>query len=157
MKDKKLKSFFNILILVFLTLPVYSSKSKADIVGVYYTGAGDFFPAENCSLSMTNASVILSIEYPRLGEVYEKSLGLNRAYLDFQGNYSIFNPGDSLNMTIVAPFSTDFKQLESTFEIKVEEFTIPFTVVEYEYPNPWEEYFNAPWGVRKFIMTNVTF
>lgn len=161
MIDKKLKSCFYVFILVLLTLPIYSNKSKADVVSVRSTGAGNFFPAENCSLSMTNASVTLSIEYPRSGALYERSLGLNHAYLNFQGNYTIFNPNESLNMTIVAPFSPDFKNLESTCEIKVEENVIPFIIVKYEYQNRWEDYLDDYYMgasyTRNFIVMNITF
>lgn len=48
--------------MVVLTAPKYIDNSKADLISVYTTFAGNFLPVENCSLIMTNANVIFNID-----------------------------------------------------------------------------------------------
>ena len=138
--------------MVVLTAPKYIDNSKADLISVYTTFAGNFLPVENCSLIMTNANVIFNIDYPVLHNTID---------LNFNGNYTIYNPNESLNMTLVAPFSPDFKNLESTCLIKIGGTVAPFSFVEYNlYESPWEQYLTHPYGmsgIRKFIVINATF
>jgi len=138
--------------MVVLTVPKYIDNSKADLISVYTTFAGNFLPVENCSLIMTNANVIFNIDYPVLHNTID---------LNFNGNYTIYNPNESLNMTLVVPFSPDFKNLESTCLIKIGGTVAPFSFVEYNlYESPWEQYLTHPYGMsgrRKFIVINATF
>ena len=110
---------------------------------------------------MTNASVIFNIEYSGSRFPAEQSMSMRHIYLNFSGNYTIYNPNDSLNTTLVAPFSPDFRNLESTCLIKIGENVTPFSFVEYNsYQSPWEEYLDYYPGMsskRKFIVINVTF
>ncbi len=110
MRENRVKIYIYLVLITVLTLPKYIDNSKADIVTVYSTGTGNFLPAENCTLIMTNANVILNIDYPTF---------FNKIDLNFNGNYTIYNPNGSLNMTLVAPFSPDFKNLESTCLVKI--------------------------------------
>lgn len=88
-----------------LSLTQVIDDSNADVVSVQYTGTGNLFPEENCSLIMTNANVIFNIDYQ---EPY------NKIDISFNGNYTIYNPDSSQNITLAAPFSPEFKNLEST-------------------------------------------
>ena len=96
---------FFLFIMMMISLTTNIPALKADIVSVKYTGTGNLFPEENCSLMMTNASVIFDIDYK---EQY------NRIYIGFKGNYTIFNPDTTQNITLAAPFSLEFKDIEST-------------------------------------------
>jgi hypothetical protein len=134
---------------------MYISNSKADIAQVNYKGTGNFIPVENCSLILTNASVIFNIEH--------KTTRIN---VGFEGNYTIYNPGESLNITLVAPFSSDFYNLESTCIMKVGGNITTFSYMEinlYDYEtdteHPWREYLEGSHeGTyrRKFIVINTT-
>ena len=115
-------------------------------------GTGTFLPEENCSLIMTNANVILIIG----AKAY-----LERIYISFKGNYTIYNPSESMNSTHIAPFSSEFEILESSCAIKIENTTVPYDFFEYNYTDsPWEEYFDWEYvhtWTRKFLIINATF
>ena len=151
MKKGKLFIVVYIILIIVLGLPTPIRDSKADIIEVYGTGAGNFLPEVNCSLIMTNASVIFNID----AEEY-----LSRINIDFTGNYTIYNPSESMNVTLVAPFSLDFKNLESSCVIKIENTSVPFDFIEYNFTDsPWEEYLQASYFMqnRKFLIINATF
>ena len=74
-----------------------------------------FVPVENTPLIMTNASVVIDVNYR------ESS---NKIYLHFNGNYTIYNPNVSQVITLGAPFSLDFTNIEDNCLIKVNEITI---------------------------------
>jgi len=113
-----------IILIVILGFPTYIRDSKADLINVYGTGAGNFLPKENCSLVMTNASVIFNVD----AEEY-----LSRINIDFTGNYTIYNPSESMNVTLVAPFSLDFRNLESSCVIKIDNTTVSYDLIEYNF------------------------
>ena len=125
---------------------------KADIASVKYTGTGNLFPEENCSLIMTNASVIFDVDYK---EQY------NRIDIGFKGNYTIYNPDATQNITVAAPFSSIFKNLESTCVIKIDNNIKPFKLIHLDWSDPWDEYLDSIGlgmsNTRSFILTNVTF
>lgn len=151
MKKSRLFTIVYIILLVVLGLPTYIRDSKADIVWVYGMGAGNFLPEENSSLIMTNASVIFNVD----AEGYQ-----SRINIDFTGNYTIYNPSESINVTLVAPFSLDFKNLESSCVIKIGNTTVSYDFIEYNFTDsPWEEYLESQYFMqnRKFLIINATF
>ena len=133
-----------------LSFPINIRDSKADVINVYATGAGNFLPEENISLIMTNASVLFNID----AVAYR-----SRINIDFQGNYTIYNPNKSQNVTLAAPFSPDFENLESSSVIRIANTTISHSYFEYNTTlSPWEEYLDWHYyGGRKFLIINVTF
>lgn len=151
MKKSRLFFIVYIISIVALGLPTYIRDSKADLINVYGTGAGNFLPEENCSLIMTNASVIFNVDAER---------HLSRINIDFTGNYTIYNPSESMNITLVAPFSLDFRNLESSCVIKIENTTVSYDFLEYNFTDsPWEEYLESQYFMqnRKFLIINATF
>lgn len=115
---------------------------------VYAKGTGNFLPVENCSLIMTNASVIFNIEHVA-----------NRINVGFEGNYTIYNPDESINVTLVAPFSIDFYNLESTCKVKIGGNVTTFSFIEVSlYETSWEQYLSShEWSNRrKFVVINAT-
>lgn len=125
---------------------------KADLISVKYTGTGNLFPEEKCSLIMTNASVVFDVNYK---EQY------NRIDIGFKGNYTIYNPDTTQNITLAAPFSQEFKNLESTCVIKIDNTIKPFKFIQLHWSDPWDEYLDSV-GLgmsnrRNFILVNVTF
>ena len=145
------KNQVRILIFFFLIvpsiLPIYASKSKADVIPLDSSGAGNFIPMEDCSLIMTNVSVSFEINYSKTS---------NKIFLSFNGNYTIYNPAESIMMTLLAPFSDDFKNLESTCMIKSEDNTIPFSFRERDLDYyPWDEYISG--NTRKLLVIEMDF
>jgi len=126
------------------------NESKADILMVYRQGLGNFLPEENVLLMMTNANVIFNVD----AVYYHRKININ-----FNGNYTIYNPDEAINTTLVAPFSTDFKNLESSCVIKIENTAISYGFLEYNFTDsPWDEYLDWRYiGHRKFIIINTTF
>jgi len=148
LRKHRLKIVFCIFVIVISSLPKYISYSRADLLEVYVKGTGNFLPVENCSLIMTNASVIFNIEHIA-----------NRINVGFEGNYTIYNPDESVNVTLVAPFSTDFFNLESTCMVKVGGNITPFSFIEVSlYETSWEQYLSSrEWSNRrKFVVINAT-
>ena len=150
MKKNRLFIVVYIVLIIRLSLPTYIKDSKADLIMTYGTGTGNFLPEENSPLIMTNASVIFTID----AEEY-----LSIINIDFTGNYTIYNPKESMNGTLVAPFSSDFKNLESSCVIKIDNTTVSYDFIDYNFTeSPWEEYLDWQYDHnRKFLIINATF
>ncbi|MFX0048130.1 MAG: hypothetical protein ACFE8G_08170 [Candidatus Hermodarchaeota archaeon] len=152
MRKNRRNMFYSIFIIIILSFTIVIPFSLADVASVKYSGTGDFFPEENCSLIMTNANVIFNIYYQ------ESS---NKIDISFTGNYTIYNPDSSQNITLAAPFSSEFKNLESSCVIKVDNLINPFKIIQHHWSDPWDEYLDSV-GLgmsnrRDFILTNVSF
>lgn len=150
MSKLKLKIIFiNVILLTQISFMVIVGDTKADIVLTRDTGTGNFLPEEDSNLSMTNANVIFNIDATNYQE---------RINIDFQGNYTIYNPYEAVNVTLIAPFSIDFIGLESSCLIKVEDVIIPHSYIEYNISGYyWDEYLDFyHFGIRKFIITNIS-
>ena len=110
-----------------------------------------FVPVENTNLIMTNANVIIDVNYR------ESS---NKIYLHFNGNYTIFNPNESQYLTLGAPFSSDFKNLEENCVIRINENIIPFNVTSQDiFDDPWDQYYDFYFHgafERKFLIINIS-
>jgi len=147
-----MKNTFLIFIVMMLSLTMYIPNLKADITSVKYTGTGNLFPEENCTLIMTDANVIFDINYK---EQY------NRIDIGFKGNYTVYNPDIAQNITIAAPFSPGFKNLESTCVIRIDNIIQTFKFIQLNWSDPWADYLYSIgldlFYSRTFILTNVTF
>jgi len=150
LKKSRLFIIVYIILIAVLGLPTYIRDSKADVVMTYGMGAGNFLPEENCSLIMTNVSVIFNVNAEQ---------HLSRIHIDFTGNYTIYNPNESMKVTLVAPFSSDFKNLESSCVIKIDNTTVSYDFIDYNFTDsPWEEYLDWQYERnRKFLIINATF
>ena len=135
-----------------LFLIKFAPECKSDLVPIYMSGTGNIFPEEDCSLMMTNANVIFDIN------ALESS---NKIDISFSGNYTIYNPSESRNITIAALFSSKFKDMEATCLIKVEHNVTHFTFIQIDWSDPWNQYLDSV-GLgmsnrRNFILSNITF
>ncbi len=85
----------------------------------------DYFAAGiipyNISLNLLNANVVFNIDSTN----YYNNIGVN-----FDGNYTIFNPNIDANITLYAPFALDFKVVNSSCDVQLNGSTIPFEIVE---------------------------
>lgn len=152
MRKNRRNISYSIFIIIILHFTIVIPSSLADVAAVKYSGTGDFFPEESCSLIMTNANVIFNIDYQESNHKID---------IGFKGNYTIFNPGISQNLTLAAPFSSEFNNLESTCMIKVDNEINAFNCIQHHWSDPWDEYLDTV-GLgmsnrRNFILTNVTF
>ncbi|MFX1571101.1 MAG: hypothetical protein ACFFCV_22405 [Promethearchaeota archaeon] len=150
MKKSRFLIIIYIVSIIVISLPMKFKDSRADVIMLSSRGLGNFLPEENCNLIMTNASVMFNID----AVYYRRNITL-----EFNGNYTIYNPGEIKNVILVAPFSTEFKNLEATCEIKVNNTPISFGFLDYNFTDsPWEEYLDWHYmGRRKFITINTTF
>ncbi|UCC20368.1 MAG: hypothetical protein JSV62_03510 [Promethearchaeota archaeon] len=149
MQRNRARVSFYLFLIVLISLTNSILDSKADVASVKYSGTGSFFPAENCPLIMTNASVLFDINYNEPSNIID---------ISFEGNYTIYNPNVSQNITVAAPFSSEFKNLESTCIIKVENDQKPFTFYQYHWSDPWAEYLDTVefGSLYSFVLTNIT-
>jgi hypothetical protein len=149
MKKSRFLIIFYIISVLILNFPLQIKKSRADVITIIKNGVGNFLPEENCSLIMTNASVMFDVD----AKYYHRKI-----YIDFKGNYTIYNPGESKNATLAAPFSSLFENLEESCIIKINNTPISFEFLEYNYSDPWDEYLYWYYmGQRRFITSNITF
>lgn len=153
MKKNRLLIIVYIISIIALSSPIVIRESKADVIPLDFAGAGNFLPEVYVPFNMTNASVTFNID----AHAYQSGFDIT-----FRGNYTIFNPIASTNLTLAAPFSSKFKDLEISFLIKIDNNSIPFKIIEYTWENfsgsPWDQYMSGYYmDPRKFVMINATF
>ena len=121
------------------------------MVPIDYRGTAGFVPAENTPLIMTNANVVVDVNYR------ESS---NKIYLHFNANYTIYNPNETQYLTLGAPFSSDFKNIEDNCIIKINGSSIPFSITEQDtWEAPWDQYIDFYYFGefnRKFIVIDIS-
>ena len=150
LRENRVSVFIYVFLLIVLTIPNYISNTEADVIPLGSTGAGNFIPKEDCSLIMTNASVTFEINYSKTS---------NKIFLSFNGNYTIYNPFESVRMTLAAPFSPELINLELTCIIKLDDNIIPFSFLEENLNlSIWGEYFDRTGTLpRKLLIIDVDF
>jgi hypothetical protein len=116
---------------------------------------GGLLPGNNTDLQMIEANVLMEID-----ETY----GENGSFgISFDGNYTIYNPNETLELLIGAPFQTIFGNLNDDLNIKVEGITKEFEIIYFDYENdsenPWRNYFGPDifYMGRYFALCNATF
>ena len=80
----------------------------------------DIFPSTNTTVSLININTMITINAT---DFYNK-IGIN-----FDGNYTLFNPENTTNLTLILPFSLCMNAQNSTFEASVNDTQIPFEVL----------------------------
>ncbi|KKL63543.1 hypothetical protein LCGC14_2174070 [marine sediment metagenome] len=111
MRKKNQLSFICFFLLLVCIFPNYISKSKANVIPADYSGTGAFILEELVPFIMTNANVIFNID----AHDYRSRFNVN-----FKENYTIFNPNISKTIMLAAPFSSEFKELESSSLIRID-------------------------------------
>jgi hypothetical protein len=108
---------------------------------------GGFIPKNDYSCSMPNASVVIEINATDPYSHFD---------LGFMGNYTLYNPNETLNLTIAAPFSSHVFGNDSTCMIKINESIIPYEVIEYQRGDTysWDDYISI--YHRNLIVCNIT-
>ncbi|NVM34519.1 MAG: hypothetical protein HWN81_02915 [Candidatus Lokiarchaeota archaeon] len=115
-----------------------------------YQYSGGLLPQENVSFSLISANVIIDADTSDL-----RYLG----GISFEGNYTVFNPKNDLNLTVAAPFSI---YPENNLSVSVNGMSVPSDILYYDELESqlWEDYIdNISWGnllPRYWILCNIS-
>ncbi|MCG3258858.1 MAG: hypothetical protein H7644_03875 [Candidatus Heimdallarchaeota archaeon] len=155
--------FRNILVaflttLLLLTLVLENNIVKANPLPVDCTlEIGGLLPSNiSINLQMQEADVSMIIdasEYPNLFKV------------EFYGAYKFYNPNETTELLVGAPFMVDhffpyfnfYEHIEPNIEIVVNEVEVNNTIYHFSDLSGWEEYINEYQFYRIFALANVTF
>ncbi len=80
----------------------------------------DIFPSTNTTVRLININTMITIDST---DFY------NKIGIDFDGNYTLFNPENTTNLTLILPFSLCIDIYNSTFEASVNDTQILFEVL----------------------------
>ncbi len=80
----------------------------------------DIFSSTNTTVRLININTMITMDAT---DFYNK-IGIN-----FDGNYTLFNPENTTNLTLILPFSLCMDFQNSTFEVSVNDTQIPFEVL----------------------------
>lgn len=153
------KNFCYILISLLLINTSWVTNKNIEItanpLSVLEHAVGGIVPGNGTVLQMIEANVIMDID------------GINRENgsfaISFDGLYTIYNPNDTIEVLIGAPFQTAFVDLVDTLKIEVEGVEKDFKMICFsesnETENPWIEYFHLSimYNSRYFALCNVSF
>ncbi|MFX1593855.1 MAG: hypothetical protein ACFFCL_14270 [Promethearchaeota archaeon] len=118
MNRKKEITLLSIILLLTNLNIIIINKSVADPAPIPITSySGGLLPKENVTLSLISANVLIDADTSNL-----KYLG----GISFNGNYTIFNPDDDINLTIGAPF--EFYPVENC-TVLVNDTSIPYSII----------------------------
>ncbi|MFW9988098.1 MAG: hypothetical protein ACFFC3_05540 [Candidatus Odinarchaeota archaeon] len=146
MKSNKITGCLLIISFFFICYnKIFINEILANPLSPYISSSSGPIIPENGTYSMPNANVLVEIDATHPSSHFN---------LDFNGNYTIFNPYDSKNVTIVAPFSRgmlgindttyyeffnnykypdwipiEFSELNSNATIKVDNNIIPYNIM----------------------------
>ena len=129
---------------------------NSDIIALLENPTGGILPNNNTHLQMVDANILMEIDV---------NYGENTFFdFSFDGNYTIYNSNETVEMLIGAPFCTiyfdDLEGIVDNLSIKVDGVSKEYDVIaffEYNYSlNPWSDYFEL-YDLRYFALCNVTF
>jgi len=151
-----MKRSFKLVLIFFITVLIHQNLTKLDfVIGnpvavPIYQYSGGLLPQENVSLSLISANVIIDADTSNL-----RYLG----GISFEGNYTVFNPENDINITIAAPFSI---YPENNLSVLVNGTSVPSDIIYYDNLESqlWEYYIdNISWGnvlPRYWILCNIS-
>ena len=114
---------------------------------------GGIIPNDNITLNLLDASVVFNIDSTDF---------LNTIGINFDGNYSIFNPDNVMNVTLYAPFRLDSELINSSCDVQVNGTPISFKLIdiyelEYNVSNVIMGYLSSSFMFRSnLIVCNLT-
>ena len=80
----------------------------------------DIFSRTNTTVRLININTMITVDAT---DFY------NKIGISFDGNYTLFNPENKMNLTLILPFSLCIDVQNSTFEVSVNDTQIPFEVL----------------------------
>ncbi len=106
MRSSKIRIFLLIISFILISCnEVYTKDSLADPLSPYITSSSGLITPENGTYSMPNANVLVEVDATHPSSHFD---------IYFNGNYTIFNPYNSKNVTILAPFSPGMLGINDT-------------------------------------------
>jgi hypothetical protein len=134
----------------FIIIPKTYSNPMA-IPADYFLGG--IIPNDNITLNLLDASVVFNIDSTDF---------LNTIGINFDGNYSIFNPDNLINVTLYAPFRLDSDLINSSCDVQVNGTPISFELIkiyklEYNVSEMIMDYLSNPFlSLSNLIVCNLT-
>jgi hypothetical protein len=80
----------------------------------------DIFPSTNTTVRLININTMITMNATDFS---------NKMEINFNGNYTLFNPEYTTNLTLILPFSLCMDVQNSTFDVSVNDTQIPFEVL----------------------------
>ncbi|MFX1493919.1 MAG: hypothetical protein ACFFBZ_06520 [Promethearchaeota archaeon] len=118
---------------------------------------GGILPKENLSLSLVNAEVLFEVKARYFFVDYREIFGLR---WKFKSNYTIFNPDDTLNVTIAIPFA-HFTNIRNTSLTVNNIPTLIYDCISIDFYDPpnseiWSKYLENIEDSRMLYLFNIT-
>ena len=163
-RNKQFQSFpIMIILLIQIVLTSNNMAVEAIITSNKWVTGGVFPSTDDIQLKLINADILYEIN----AEEYKEKF-----HLSFEGNYTIQNIGNELNVSLVAPFLFDappyisyLSDLENLLVIRIEEIELPFNCIHQYYTRNWTSWspneaplnntFDKYWD-GYFVITNFT-
>ncbi len=114
--------------------------------------SGGIFPENSTDLQMIQADVIMDIN-----ERFEEE---GDFFIDFSGSYTIYNPNNTCEVQIAAPFYSYYTKIVDTLTIKIGETDIEYEIIFLDFNeinDIWSDYFFVPLSGRYFFLSRVNF
>lgn len=110
---------------------------------------GGFLPKENVSLSLTEANVLIEVEAINYPDIIR---------WNFEGNYTIYNPNNSIEITIAFPFYMSFVN-NISLRVNGNPIDIDDVISLYNVPDIWNSYMDdlSDTYYRNAYICNITF
>ena len=154
MSNRNLIKSTSIMIILVINFFIFIPKTYSNPMPIpddYFLGG--IIPNDNVTLNLLDASVAFNIDSTDF---------LNTIGINFDGNYSIFNPHNLMNVTLYAPFRFDSELINSSCDVQVNGTPISFELIEtYELEHNVSEmimdYLSNPfWDFSTLIVCNLT-
>lgn len=154
MSNRNLIKSTSIMIILVINFFIFIPKTYSNPMPIpddYFLGG--IIPNDNVTLNLLDASVAFNIDSTDF---------LNTIGINFDGNYSIFNPHILMNVTLYAPFRFDSELINSSCDVQVNGTPISFELIEiyeleYNVTEMIMDYLSNPfWDFSTLIVCNLT-
>ena len=120
---------------------------------VIMDGTGCLIPINDTTLQMVETNVMFYID-----ETFGKK---GQFRIVFDGNYTIYNPFDTIEKMVGAPFVSVYEDILDLFKLEIDDTEVEFALVSFYEHNfnftHWEDYFSYYDYLRSFALSNITF
>ncbi|MHA1199879.1 MAG: hypothetical protein ACTSQF_11175 [Candidatus Heimdallarchaeaceae archaeon] len=143
----------SIFLLISCLMNYQEIKYSANAAEVIIDGTGGLLPMNDTNLQMIEANILFLVD-----ETFGEK---GQFRIIFDGNYTIYNPNDTIETMIGAPFISVHEIIGDLIKLEVENTELEYDIV-YSYDDnfnftPWEEYFEDYYSFWSFAISNITF
>jgi hypothetical protein len=122
-EKQKLKASILIFIFFFSNFLIYVPKITAPLPAPRPDQfIGEILPNRTLSLNLLNSNVVIMFNSTN----YPDKIGIN-----FNANYTFFNPGNNSNLRLILPFSLGIEVIESNFNLKLNKTQMDFDLYNF--------------------------